>query len=365
LFSFGTFIGYVFDTVESMFGLLGKMREAKPAFDRISEIIDHPTEKYDGLVPTDGRINTSAPDIAVAESHTPAAGGESAVNVAFKETDSNDSIENLTPAVRGNLSEYGNNIEYSPIEFDQVCFSYDNKTDVLKNVSFKLEKNKTTALVGASGSGKSTIIKLICGFYNVHGGTIKIYGKDLDKCNIKKVRELISLMSQDVYLFPATIKENISLGRNDASPEEIIEAAKMANAHNFIMKLPDGYNTVVGEMGNNLSGGQCQRIMLARAILKNAPILLLDEPTAYLDTQSEKLLQEALERFMENRTVLAIAHQLSTIKNADRVIVLNNGSIVEEGCHESLINGDTIYKRLYHEQMEQYKKSDICQLKEV
>jgi ABC-type multidrug transport system fused ATPase/permease subunit len=236
------------------------------------------------------------------------------------------------------------------LEFEDVTFGYNSSVKVLDKLSLVLQKNKTVALVGSSGCGKSTIISLICGFYNIDSGTIKLYGHDMNLWNLSSAREQFSLVSQDTYLFPDTIEANIRFGRSTATEEDVIAAAKAANAHEFIMEMSEDYKTLVGERGIKLSGGQRQRISIARAILKNAPILLLDEPTSALDTQSEALVQSALEGFTKNRTVLVIAHRLSTIKQADEVLVLNEGSIVDKGNHEDLMGRDGLYKQLYLKQ---------------
>ncbi|SHF84058.1 ATP-binding cassette, subfamily B, MsbA [Caldanaerobius fijiensis DSM 17918] len=236
------------------------------------------------------------------------------------------------------------------ISFNDVYFSYDGQNDVLKGLSFDLPEGHKVGLVGESGSGKSTIFKLICGFYRHQKGQVKIYGHDISEWDIKALRSQISLVSQDTYLFPCTIEENIRYGRPDATREEVIQAAKLANAHDFIVKLPQGYDTVVGERSTNLSGGERQRIAIARAILKDAPILLLDEATSALDSQSETLVQQALERLMKNRTVLMIAHRLSTIRNADEIFVLRDGKIVERGNHDELMERGGLYRQLYLEQ---------------
>ncbi|MEJ8545004.1 ABC transporter ATP-binding protein [Brevibacillus borstelensis] len=248
-----------------------------------------------------------------------------------------------------------------PVVFDEVTFAYDGKSRILNGVSFTLEKNKTIALVGASGSGKSTIMKLLCGFYQIppQNGRINVFGHPLQEWNLAEMRNHISLVSQETTLFPVTIAENISYGRLDATREEIITAAKAANAHDFIMDLPNGYETVLGERGSRISGGQKQRIAIARAILKDAPILLLDEPTSALDTQSEALVQEALDYVMRNRTVLVIAHRLSTIKEADEVLVLEQGRIVESGTHDELLAQNGLYTKLYKQQFATEESAEL------
>lgn len=237
------------------------------------------------------------------------------------------------------------------VEFNNVYFSYNDSTEVLKDINLSIADNTTVALVGSSGSGKTTLFKLLCNFYSPIKGEIKLYGKDLKQWNLNNSRDLFSLVSQDVYLFPVSVAENISYGKTDATMEEIIEAAKMANAHEFIIKLSEGYNTLVGERGIKLSGGQRQRIAIARAFLKNSPILLLDEPTSALDTQSEALIQEALDRFSKNRTVIIIAHRLSTIRAVDKIFVMEKGTIVEKGTHDELMSYDSVYSRLYSKQI--------------
>lgn len=243
--------------------------------------------------------------------------------------------------------EINNNIA---VEFDNVSFKYNDSVDVLKDISFSIRRNTSVALVGSSGSGKTTIFKLLCGFYRPNSGKIKLYNKDLKLLHVNSSRDMFSLVSQDTYLFPVSIAENISYGNPNATMDEIINAAKMANAHDFIIKLQSGYESLVGERGMKLSGGQKQRISLARAFLKNAPILLLDEPTSALDLQSEALVQEALDRFAKNKTIIIIAHRLSTIQAADEILVMDKGMIVEKGTHQKLMAYDSIYSKLYSKQ---------------
>ena len=226
-------------------------------------------------------------------------------------------------------------------------FSYTDK-EVLKDLSFTVTKGETVALVGPSGGGKSTIFKLITGLYQPSSGRIELFGHPLETWNLEAVRKEMAVVAQDTYLFPTTIRENIALGQEDVSMEEIIAAAKQANAHDFILELPEGYDTMVGERGARLSGGQRQRIAIARAILRDAKLLLLDEATSALDTESELLVQQALNQAMTQRTTVVIAHRLSTIKNADRILVLDGGTIVEEGCHDELLKANGVYARLYN-----------------
>ncbi len=226
-----------------------------------------------------------------------------------------------------------------------ISFKYEEEW-VLKNFNLKVNKGHTIALVGQSGSGKSTIANLVTRFYDVNEGEILIDGTNIKNITKKSLRGLMGLVTQDSILFNDSVKNNIALGKENATDEAIMEAAKIANAHDFIMELPNGYDTNIGDSGNKLSGGQKQRLSIARAVLKNPPIMILDEATSALDTESERLVQDALEKMMRNRTSIVIAHRLSTIQNADSIVVLHKGDIMEQGTHEELMKSAKGYKKL-------------------
>ena len=234
----------------------------------------------------------------------------------------------------------------SEINFEAVTFSYEN-IQVLKDINLSIKKGETVALVGQSGSGKSTLADLIARFYDVKIGTVKIDGENIKKLKITDVRKLMGIVNQESILFNDSIFNNILLGNPTATKKEVESAAKVANAHDFILQTETGYDTNIGDSGVKLSGGQKQRISIARAILKNPPILILDEATSSLDTQSEKLVQDALNNLMKNRTSIVIAHRLSTIQHADKIIVLHEGKVVEEGAHKELLTNNKHYKKLY------------------
>ena len=233
------------------------------------------------------------------------------------------------------------------IEFDHVNFAYDDKIPVLKDLSFETEAGQVAAIVGPSGVGKSTIISLIPRLYDPQSGTIKIDGVDIRRYKLKSLREQISFVLQETLLFHTSVWENIAYGKPDASPDQIIRAAKQANAHEFIVQLSEGYGTMVGERGVTLSGGQRQRIAIARAIVRNTPILVLDEPTTGLDSSSEQAVIEALERLMKGKTCIVVAHHLSTIRHADVIFVVKESELVEKGTHDQLLAAGGLYAELY------------------
>ena len=236
------------------------------------------------------------------------------------------------------------------ISFNDVCFNYDGTDSVIKNVSFKIKKGTVTALVGSSGAGKSTVADLIPRFYDVIDGSVSIDGVNVKDIEIRSLRQMMGIVSQETILFNDTIGSNIKYGLQNVSEERMKNAAKNANALDFINEQPEGFNTVIGEKGVRLSGGQRQRIAIARGILKNPPILILDEATSSLDTESEHLVQIAIDNLMAERTVLVIAHRLATVENADNILVMDNGKIVASGTHQELLSQGGLYTRLYNKQ---------------
>ena len=260
----------------------------------------------------------------------------------FKILDTNSEVSEKKNSIKINTFE-------SAIEFKNVEFFYENNEPVLKNVSFSIKKGETVAIVGPSGSGKSTIADLISRFYDTKSGSIFLDGNDLKDINIKSLRDNLGIVTQETILFDETVEFNIAYGKIEYSEEELINASKAANAYDFIKEQPKGFQTVIGEKGLKLSGGQRQRIAIARAILRNPPILILDEATSALDTNLEKEVQVAIDNLMRDRTTVVIAHRLSTIKQSDSIIVLDKGKVVENGKHESLIEKNGLYSKLYYE----------------
>ena len=251
----------------------------------------------------------------------------------------------LEPSQPVKIKEFSEAITYR-----NVSFAYNESKTVLKNINLTIPKGQTVALVGQSGSGKSTFVDLLPRFYDVNEGEITIDQKNIKDFSFYDLRELMGNVNQDPILFNDTIYNNIAFGVENATPEEVENAAKIANAHDFIMQTENGYQTVIGDRGGKLSGGQRQRLSIARAVLKNPPIMILDEATSALDTESEKLVQEALDNLMRNRTSIVIAHRLSTIKNAHLICVFHEGEIVERGTHDELLQLNGIYTKLYQMQ---------------
>jgi subfamily B ATP-binding cassette protein MsbA len=264
--------------------------------------------------------------------------GEAAAERILEILEQENPIQNKKDAVHKTTFENG-------ITLENINFRYEDE-NVLKNFTLHVPKGKTVALVGQSGSGKSTIANLLTRFYDVNEGKITIDNVDIKDMDLHSLRGLMGLVTQDSILFNDTIKANISLGKLDATDEEIIEALKIANAYEFVKDLPEGIYANVGDSGNKLSGGQKQRLSIARAVLKNPPIMILDEATSALDTESERLVQQALENMMQNRTSVVIAHRLSTIQKADMIVVMQKGEIVEQGTHDQLLTKNGTYSKL-------------------
>lgn len=287
---------------------------------------------------------------AIAGLNTQLQEGLSAANRLFHVLDLQATIQDAEHATRLVLDE-------PSVTFEDVSFSYEGDSGGVNHIDFTIQPGQTVALVGPSGGGKSTILNLLLRFYEIESGSICVSGQDIRSVTQKSLREQLSLVSQEVVLFDDTIRANIAYGKLDASEEDVLQAAKNADAHDFIMELPQGYDTPIGPHGVKLSGGQRQRISIARAMLKNAPILLLDEATSALDTQSEKAVQSALNHLMEGRTTLVIAHRLSTVQHADNILVMQYGRIIEQGTHKELLRHEGVYHHLY---TSQFSKSEAA-----
>ncbi len=267
--------------------------------------------------------------------------GTAAAERVFGLLDTEATIVNTPDAVM--LTDFNKNIE-----FKDASFKYEKSEYILKNINLRIEKGKIIAIVGPSGAGKSTLVDLIPRFYDLTAGNLFIDGIDVRNINIESLRKLMGIVTQETILFNDTIRHNIAYGENNIPIEQVIEAAKAANAHKFIESVENGYDTIIGDRGIKLSGGERQRLSIARAILKNPPVLILDEATSSLDTESEILVQQAIERLMHGRTSIVIAHRLSTIQNADKIVVLDKGLIAETGTHNQLLNTSGLYKKLYN-----------------
>lgn len=262
-------------------------------------------------------------------------------------------IMNLKPAIENKLNAITLTDVYGEIEFKQVSFSYgEQMNDILVNLSLRVKPGEYIALVGPSGAGKTTLCSLIPRFYDVSDGEVLLDGINVRDINLQLLRKIIGIVQQDVYIFAGTVMENIRYGNPTASDEEIFVAAKQANAHEFIMSLPNGYQSEIGQRGVRLSGGQKQRLSIARVFLKNPPVLILDDATSALDNESESIIKQSLESLAKGRTTIVIAHRLSTIRNAGRIIVLTEEGIVEQGTHEALLAHDGAYAQLYSKQFE-------------
>lgn len=300
-------------------------------------LIEHALAGEDFIAYMGLAYNILTPAKAISKASYRVKKGNAAAERVLEILDTDNPLKDLPDAV--SISDFK-----EAITFDSISFKYE-EDYVLKDFSLIVPKGKTVALVGQSGSGKSTLANLVTRFYDVTKGSISIDGTNIKNVTKKSLRALLGIVTQDAILFHDTIANNIAFGKS-VSKDEIIQAAKIANAHDFIESLPNGYETNIGDSGNKLSGGQKQRISIARAVLKNPPIMILDEATSALDTESEKLVQDALEKMMQNRTSIVIAHRLSTVQNADLIVVMKEGKIIEQGTHQSLIKKDGTYKML-------------------
>jgi len=321
----GQLVGFLFylalfyEPVARLHGLNQMLQAARAAGERVFDILDAPTERDNNVLPASRRQGADARTARPLGSHesSPARAMPAALWRACGE-----------------------------VVYENVGFSYSPDRVVLKNISLHAKPGEMIALVGPTGAGKSTLVNLLPAFYEITSGRILIDGQDISQMTLDSLRAQIAIVSQEPFLFNGTVRENILYGKLDATDEELKAVARAANCHEFISRLPDGYDTRVGERGVKLSVGEKQRVSIARALLKNAPILILDEATASVDTATERLIQEALERLMAGRTSFVIAHRLSTIRQADQILVLRHGEIIESGRHEELLELDGLYAKL-------------------
>ena len=337
------FLFDLFISIESYYGQITRLTVTAASLDRIEEVFEAEELKDvgDHVLPESAKeTEEDSADRAMSESadKTRKNSADRAMSESAKETrkDSNDTV------FLENTKEAQND---SVVEYSDVSFGYTGK-NVLNHISFSMKKGEMTALVGPSGSGKSTIASLLARFWDIKEGTIKLNGKDIKNISLGSLMDQISMVFQRVYLFKDTIYNNIAMGRPDATREEVIEAAKKARCYDLIRSLPEGFDTVIGEGGASLSGGEKQRISIARCILKDSPIVILDEATASVDADNERAIQEAISELCKNKTLLVIAHRLKTIKDADQILVVSDGRIIERGNHDKLMKEDGIYARM-------------------
>ena len=337
------FLFDLFISIESYYGQITRLTVTAASLDRIEEVFEAEELKDvgDHVLPESAKeTEEDSADRAMSESadKTRKDSADRAMSESAKETrkDSNDTV------FLENTKEAQND---SVVEYSDVSFGYTGK-NVLNHISFSMKKGEMTALVGPSGSGKSTIASLLAGFWDIREGTIKLNGKDIKNISLGSLMDQISMVFQRVYLFKDTIYNNIAMGRPSATREEVIEAAKKARCYDLIRSLPEGFDTVIGEGGASLSGGEKQRISIARCILKDSPIVILDEATASVDADNERAIQEAISELCKNKTLLVIAHRLKTIKDADQILVVSDGRIIERGNHDKLMKEDGIYARM-------------------
>ena len=337
------FLFDLFISIESYYGQITRLTVTAASLDRIEEVFqaEELHDSKDTALSTDGKeTRKDSADMARSESakETGNKSGDIALSKDVNKTrkDSNDTVflENTKEAQKDSL-----------VEYSDVSFGYTGK-NVLNHISFSMKKGEMTALVGPSGSGKSTIASLLARFWDIREGTIKLNGKDIKNISLGRLMDQISMVFQRVYLFKDTIYNNIAMGRPDATREEVVEAAKKARCYDLIRSLPEGFDTVIGEGGASLSGGEKQRISIARCILKDSPIVILDEATASVDADNERAIQEAISELCKNKTLLVIAHRLKTIKDADQILVVSDGKIIERGNHDKLMEEDGIYARM-------------------